>query len=123
MMWTGSNKLAFSTDHVIYSFLTGNMSNPDECAICMESLPNLQLPCHSSHIFHKTCIDHWMEKNASCPLCRAVVGKASELHPCIRYCWCSCCFISMIILYVVVVVYVSVITACIVTTVFAHRKN
>jgi hypothetical protein len=45
----------------------------ENCLICMEKykiqefkrlLPNCK------HCFHKKCIDKWLKKNASCPICR-----------------------------------------------------
>lgn len=46
------------------------------CSICLQtyddSAPAVALPCHSSHIFHKGCIDRWMhEESGTCPLCFA----------------------------------------------------
>ncbi len=51
----------------------------ENCMICMEQykirefkriIPNCQ------HIFHKKCIDKWLQMNASCPVCRYdLLGK------------------------------------------------
>jgi hypothetical protein len=52
----------------------------ENCFICMESynygefkrlLPNCK------HCFHKKCIDKWLKKNASCPVCRDELKKDS----------------------------------------------
>ena len=52
----------------------------ESCNICMEKflvgqykrcLPNCK------HLFHKKCIDRWLKKNASCPICRNTL-KESE---------------------------------------------
>ena len=44
-----------------------------ECPICQEPFANggglSQMPC--SHIYHTNCIESWLEKNRTCPICRA----------------------------------------------------
>jgi len=45
--------------------------NDEECSICCESIKNMdtiKLKC--KHIFHKECIEKWVEKSGTCPLCR-----------------------------------------------------
>ena len=48
---------------------------PDICVICLEAI-NLYLVStnyHCPHIFHKLCINKWIQykyKNPNCPLCR-----------------------------------------------------
>lgn len=52
----------------------------DECSICLEQMKvscRLDssvrcLPC--SHRFHKNCIDHWLECNSTCPMCRSDIS-------------------------------------------------
>ena len=39
-----------------------------ECSICLNSKPNLVLPC--MHPFCEECVTDWYVKNESCPLCR-----------------------------------------------------
>lgn len=43
-----------------------------QCIICLEDFQTGEtlrvLPCH--HYYHKTCVDHWLSKNTSCPVCR-----------------------------------------------------
>lgn len=47
-----------------------------DCAICLEPL-NIgdkmrRLPCSTvSHAFHTKCIDLWLKRSLSCPVCRA----------------------------------------------------
>jgi len=47
------------------------------CPICVEQfLPNQDiviLPCNIKHIYHPNCVKAWLEKNDSCPLCKAQV--------------------------------------------------
>lgn len=49
-----------------------------ECAVCLskfEDIEILRLLPKCKHAFHINCIDHWLEKHASCPLCRQRVGS------------------------------------------------
>jgi hypothetical protein len=56
------------------NFVTDNY----ECAICLDSLDNLegnkiiQLN-NCNHQFHESCLKQWIDKNNTCPLCRTVV--------------------------------------------------
>jgi hypothetical protein len=47
----------------------------DECHMCLEPLDMGELltldPCN--HVFHTTCIRPWLERDRSCPKCRAKV--------------------------------------------------
>ena len=47
------------------------------CTICLEDFRNndnvIFLPCF--HIFHKKCIFKWIEKDATCPLCKININK------------------------------------------------
>jgi hypothetical protein len=45
----------------------------ENCLICMENYKELELKRllpSCKHYFHKKCIDKWLKKNASCPICR-----------------------------------------------------
>uniref|UniRef100_A0A336L323 CSON003550 protein n=1 Tax=Culicoides sonorensis TaxID=179676 RepID=A0A336L323_CULSO len=43
--------------------------NSDNCAICWEKMESARkLPC--SHLFHNSCLQSWLEQDASCPTCR-----------------------------------------------------
>ncbi|KHN24809.1 putative RING-H2 finger protein ATL19 [Glycine soja] len=48
----------------------------EECAICMEEFKVSQL-CQvfpeCKHIFHSDCIDHWLQKKLTCPICRSCI--------------------------------------------------
>ncbi|KAK1366386.1 E3 ubiquitin-protein ligase RHA1B [Heracleum sosnowskyi] len=47
----------------------------DQCAVCLYLVKAKQLTReleNCSHVFHKECIDAWIDKNnVTCPLCRA----------------------------------------------------
>jgi hypothetical protein len=47
------------------------------CSICMmeyETGEVLRL-LYCNHVFHKVCVDQWLVRNATCPMCRATVDK------------------------------------------------
>lgn len=47
------------------------------CGICLESLTNQHiLPCN--HSFHDLCVEPWLAKKGTCPICRFQVCEASE---------------------------------------------
>lgn len=45
-----------------------------ECYICYDPFEEnhivYKVPCRGKHIFHKDCIDRWVQVNSSCPYCR-----------------------------------------------------
>jgi hypothetical protein len=49
-----------------------NNDEDNDCTICLEEFNNdeeiIKLKCN--HFFHSKCIDDWIKKNQSCPLCR-----------------------------------------------------
>ncbi|KAK2645602.1 hypothetical protein Ddye_020797 [Dipteronia dyeriana] len=48
-----------------------------ECAVCLskfEEIEILRLLPKCRHAFHINCIDQWLEKHSSCPLCRHIVS-------------------------------------------------
>ncbi len=55
------------------------LNNNECCNICMETFITGQfkrcLP-NCKHLFHKKCIDRWLKKNASCPICRDTLKEA-----------------------------------------------
>lgn len=49
-----------------------------ECSVCLskfEDIEILRLLPKCKHAFHIDCIDHWLEKHSSCPLCRHKVDS------------------------------------------------
>lgn len=49
------------------------LSCSTECAICLEDFlegESCQVLPFCNHIFHTNCIDHWLTKKLTCPICR-----------------------------------------------------
>ncbi|XP_024018539.1 E3 ubiquitin-protein ligase ATL42-like [Morus notabilis] len=49
-----------------------------ECVVCLskfEDVEVLRMLPKCKHAFHINCIDHWLEKHSSCPLCRQKVSS------------------------------------------------
>lgn len=75
-----------------FSYDCSSLKSPleiDDCKICLCPFDPGEL-CrripYCTHFFHETCIDQWLEKNNSCPLCRCPVreGKINPLVPSIE---------------------------------------
>lgn len=50
------------------------MYTTDICPICREETENTELRTLScNHVFHKTCVDSWLCRVPSCPMCRTQV--------------------------------------------------
>lgn len=52
-----------------------------ECAICLskfEDIEILRLLPKCKHAFHIDCIDHWLVKHSSCPICRHKVNPEDQ---------------------------------------------
>ena len=53
------------------SFIHQNKEDFDECVICLEKMKQGEtltiINCF--HIYHKSCIDAWAQKNRICPIC------------------------------------------------------
>lgn len=41
-----------------------------ECSICYEEITNNASKLDCGHIYHKECIDKWLQVNSTCPYCR-----------------------------------------------------
>ncbi|KAA1092244.1 zinc ion binding [Puccinia graminis f. sp. tritici] len=67
------------------------VSTPDDvasqCSICKDQLAQpehtiVQLPCHPTHLFHRDCVQPWVEDYLNCPICRVEIElpPASDSH-------------------------------------------
>ncbi|XP_052402242.1 RING finger protein 150 [Carassius gibelio] len=58
-------------------------SDFDNCAVCIEDYkPNdvvRILPC--GHVFHKNCVDPWLQDHRTCPMCKMNILKALGIPP------------------------------------------
>tara|TARA_B100002051_G_C16737065_1_gene641880 strand:+ start:1042 stop:1311 length:270 start_codon:yes stop_codon:yes gene_type:complete len=61
------NNLKKNTD----IFLNKKQTNFDTCVICLENMKYNEtlMIIQCSHIFHKECLQLWMNKKTICPLC------------------------------------------------------
>ena len=57
-----------------------------ECVICFANIENVQdirlLNCQ--HLFHDECIDKWLQKKPSCPVCKKEFKKERQLKVFVR---------------------------------------
>eukprot|EP01006_Ploeotia_vitrea_P042917 TRINITY_DN66672_c11_g4_i2.p2 TRINITY_DN66672_c11_g4~~TRINITY_DN66672_c11_g4_i2.p2 ORF type:complete len:194 (-),score=82.08 TRINITY_DN66672_c11_g4_i2:169-750(-) len=57
-------------------------SEEDLCAICLSEFEDgesvRELRCR--HHFHKSCVDQWLQKKKTCPLCNQVITQAVDVH-------------------------------------------
>ena len=48
-----------------------------ECPICRDDFAVgervIKMPCNHAHVFHKSCVAEWLERDDSCPMCRAAL--------------------------------------------------
>lgn len=51
----------------ICSICCDNYENDDECIITK-----------CNHIYHKKCIDVWLNKNNTCPICRQIINQGAQ---------------------------------------------
>jgi len=51
-------------------------SSPEECCICMESKPEVSLPC--AHSYCLACIEQWNVNHKTCPICREKLETTDE---------------------------------------------
>lgn len=44
-----------------------------ECPICGDNITKSMFITHCGHVYHIKCIETWVDKHKSCPLCRATL--------------------------------------------------
>ena len=52
-----------------------------ECPICLQNLKNKVVKYTvCKHIFHKSCLNKWLEKKSSCPSCRSYAKSTKRIR-------------------------------------------
>lgn len=66
----------------ISSYDPSVFKNDNLCAICMEEYTQkcdiTVLPCDQRHYFHTHCIKKWLERETSCPFCKAAINFEND---------------------------------------------
>ncbi|KAG2397509.1 RING-H2 finger protein [Vigna angularis] len=54
-----------------------------DCAICLEEVGEgeaVKMIAYCKHVFHADCIDRWLEKQVTCPVCRCCCERCGEVE-------------------------------------------
>lgn len=76
----GASKDTIAAHTQTYTFHSSSSSNKEalRCSVCMDDFEDRDevrlLPCF--HAYHRACIDQWLTKKASCPVCQRPIGQA-----------------------------------------------
>lgn len=80
------NKIGINSFEVCDKIQEDIVNENLECIICLDEITNknecIQLECN--HIFHKSCIEQWTQRQCNCPICRKniyVNYNAEKIEP------------------------------------------
>ena len=83
----GSRASAAASDAVAALLINARTSTLDknavaalgdaECAVCRDAFEEgdraTRMPCSARHVFHAKCVEEWLKRDDSCPMCRAAL--------------------------------------------------
>jgi hypothetical protein len=83
----GSHNAAAASDAVAALLINARTSTLDknavaalgdaECAVCRDAFEEgdraTRMPCSARHVFHAKCVEEWLKRDDSCPMCRAAL--------------------------------------------------
>jgi len=77
------------------------------CIICLEYIENdfankKYFNCNCEHYFHNKCIECWMSKTRTCPMCRMVLNDDILYTPRRLGCLCVIIFSFCITLFIII---------------------
>jgi hypothetical protein len=57
-----------------------NKGEEEKCSVCLSEFEDKEeikiLPC--KHLYHPECIDIWLKKNSTCPVCKTDFNKPNR---------------------------------------------
>ena len=73
-----NSKLSRNT--IVKTYNSGPIELPS-CSICLRDISNNSKRLDCNHLYHKLCIDRWLLRKDTCPICRSVVrATLPNLH-------------------------------------------
>ena len=51
-----------------------------ECVVCLTNCTQDSQTLSCGHVFHRPCIDKWLQTQGTCPLCRHVVDRPKKVR-------------------------------------------
>jgi len=76
-------KLFLINKFVSHSYSAYNLTEkklPENCEICIENFKSYpekligEVPCSQKHIFHVDCLNSWLKRQATCPICKEIIN-------------------------------------------------
>tara|TARA_B100001287_G_C22495098_1_gene440830 strand:- start:38 stop:448 length:411 start_codon:yes stop_codon:yes gene_type:complete len=66
-----SRSISINSDTISYADITSDdIGNFEFCSICLDEEKNNLSKLECGHLYHKNCIEEWLEKDLTCPICR-----------------------------------------------------